>query len=153
MITNSLPLLLCLHNLKNMKRNIISVIVGLVSAIVVFVTSETINNALHPTPQTLDFKDSMAVKTFYENQPLTFWLLVLTGWIIGSTLCGFLIKFISKSKSKKLPVIAGTLLTFSAIVNFFSLPHPTWFILVGLLIFIPSTLLGHNSYQLKSNVG
>jgi len=134
-----------------MKRNIISVVVGLVTAVVTFLIAETINGNLHPAPTTLDFKDSVAVKTFYENQPLSLWLLVLAGWIIGSFLCGFLIKLISKSDNKKLPIIAGCILTLSAIANFFSLPHPTWFIIVGLLIFVPSTLVGHNLYKIKTN--
>ena len=136
-----------------MKRNIISVVVGLVSAIVVFVIAETINSSLHPTPQTLDYNDSIAVKAFYDNQPLSLWLLVLVGWIVGSALCGFLIKLISKKEKQHLPIIAGSILTLSAIANFFSLPHPTWFIIVGLIIFIPSTLLGHKFYKLKTNGG
>ena len=136
-----------------MKRNIISVVVGLFSAIIIFVIAETINSALHPAPQNLDYGDSIAVKTFYENQPLTLWLLVLVGWIIGSVLCGFLIKLISKNDNEKLPIIAGIILTLSAIANFFSLPHPTWFIIVGLIIFIPSKLLGHKFYKLKTNGG
>lgn len=134
-----------------MKRNIISVVVGLVSAIVVFVIAETINSSLHPAPQTLDYNDSISVKTFYENQPLSLWLLVLVGWIIGSVLCGFLIKLISKNDNKKLPIIAGSILTLSAVANFFTLPHPTWFIIVGLIVFIPSTLLGHKFYKLQTN--
>ncbi|WP_209391257.1 hypothetical protein [Chryseobacterium sp. RR2-3-20] len=134
-----------------MKRNIISVVVGLVSAIVFFVIAETINSYLHPAPKTLDYNDSIAVKTFYENQPLSLWLFVLVGWVIGSVLCGFLIKLISKNDNKKLPIIAGSILTLSAVANFFTLPHPTWFIIVGLIIFIPSTLLGYKSYKLKTN--
>jgi hypothetical protein len=134
-----------------MKRDILSVVVGLATAIITFLIAETINGNLHPAPTTLDYKDTIAVKTFYENQPLSLWLLVLAGWIIGSLLCGFLIKLISKSDNKKLPIIAGCILTLSAVANFFSLPHPTWFIVVSLLVFIPSTLLGHNLYKLESN--
>ena len=126
-----------------MKRNIISVVVGLVSAIVVFVIAETINSSLHPAPQTLDYNDTIAVQAFYENQPLTLWLLVLLGWIIGSALCGFLIKLISKNENKKLPTIAGIILTLSAIANFFSLPHPTWFIIISLFAFLPFVLIGY----------
>lgn len=126
-----------------MKRNIISVVVGLFSAIIIFVIAETINSALHPVPQNLDYDDSIAVKTFYENQPLTLWLLVLVGWIIGSVLCGFLIKLISKNDNEKLPIIAGIILTLSAITNFFSLPHPTWFIIISLFAFLPFVLIGY----------
>lgn len=134
-----------------MKRNIISVVVGLVSAIVFFVIAETINSYLHPAPKTLNYNDSIAVKTYYENQPLSLWLFVLVGWIIGSVLCGFLIKLVSKNDNKKLPIIAGSILTLSAVANFFTLPHPTWFIIVGLIVFIPSTLLGHKFYKLQTN--
>ena len=126
-----------------MKRNIISVVVGLFSAIIIFVIAETINSALHPAPLILDYNDSIAVKTFYENQPLTLWLLVLVGWIIGSVLCGVLIKLISKNDNEKLPIIAGIILTLSAIANFFSLPHPTWFIIISLFAFLPFVLIGY----------
>ena len=129
-----------------MKRNILSVVVGLATAIITFLIAETINGNLHPAPTTLDYKNTIAIRAFYENQPISLWLLVLAGWIIGSLLCGFLIKLISKSDNKKLPIIAGCILTLSAVANFFSLPHPTWFIVVGLLVFIPSTLLGHKLY-------
>ena len=134
-----------------MKRNILSVVVGLATAIITFLIAETINGNLHPAPTTLDYKNTIAIRAFYENQPISLWLLVLAGWVIGSLLCGFLIKLISKSDNKKLPIIAGCILTLSAVANFFSLPHPTWFIVVGLLVFIPSTLLGHKLYKLKSN--
>lgn len=134
-----------------MKRNILSVVVGLITAIITFLVAENINAALHPVPTNLDFKNISAVKIFYENQPLSLWLLVLAGWTIGSFLCGFLIKWISKNEKKSLPLLAGGILTLSAIVNFFSLPHPTWFIVVSLFVFIPATLFGHSWYKLKPN--
>ena len=134
-----------------MKRKIIPIIAGLVTAVVTLLIAETINANLHPAPTALNFKDSVAVKIFYENEPLSLWLLVLAGWLSGSLLCGFFIKFISKSDNKKLPIIAGFILTLSTIANFFSLPHPTWFIIVGLLIFVPSTLLGNKPYKINPN--
>lgn len=132
-----------------MLRNILSVIAGLIVAMVTFVIAETINAMLHPSVKTVDFNDKAAVKTFYENQPISLWLMVLVGWFLGALLCGFLIKYLTKSNSKNLTIIAGSLLTLSAVANFFSIPHPTWFIVVGLIIFIPATLLGHNLYKLK----
>jgi hypothetical protein len=134
-----------------MMRTITSVVLGLVTAVAIFLITETANSSLHPAPSGMDYKDSVAVRAFYENQPITLWLLVLGGWIVGSMLCGYIIKLISKSENKKLPGIAGIVLTLSAIANFFSLPHPTWFIVVGLLVFIPSTLFGHNAYKLDRN--
>jgi hypothetical protein len=130
-----------------MKRNILSVVVGLATAIIVFLIAETINATLHPALTSLDFKDSAAVKSFFENQPLTMWLLLLLGWVVGSLLCGLIIKWISKNDNKKLPIFAGCILTLSAIANFLLIPHPTWFIVIGLIVFIPSTILGHKLYK------
>lgn len=134
-----------------MKRNIISVVVGLAVAVITFLVVETVNTSLHPVPKNLNFKDNVAVKSFYESQPISFWLLVLAGWIVGSLLCGILIKMISKNENKTLPIIAGIILTLSAVVNFFSLPHPIWFIVFGLIVFIPSTLFGHKFYKINAN--
>ncbi|MBP9082519.1 MAG: hypothetical protein KBH11_05555 [Bacteroidia bacterium] len=133
-----------------MIRNILSVITGLAAAIITFLIAESINGAIHPIPPTLDFQDSVAVKTFYNNQPFSMWLLVLTGWIAGSFLCGLLIRLISRSSEKRLPLIAGIVLTLSAVTNFYLLPHPTWFIVVGLLVFVPSALAGHQLILNKS---
>lgn len=130
-----------------MKRNILSVLAGIVAAVITFVIAETINGSLHPTPLNFDFNNQEAVQSFYGNQPISFWLIVLLGWLIGSILCGFLIKKISQSDQKNLPIIAGIVLTLSAVANFTLLPHPTWFIIVGLLVFIPCTLLGHSSIK------
>lgn len=132
-----------------MKRTILSVLAGLATAVITFLIAETLNSSLHPIPTTLDFKDPVAVKAFYNNQPLTLWFILLAGWFIGSFLCGFLIKRISKSDNIKLPLIAASILTLSAIANFFSIPHPTWVIVVGLLVFIPATLLGHKLCKIK----
>ncbi len=134
-----------------MKRNIISVVVGLTIAIITFLIAETINSSLHPTPLNFDYQDSAAVKAFYENQPRSLWLSVLAGWIIGSFLCGLSIKIISKNENRKLPIIAGIILTLSAVANFFSLPHPNWFIIVSLIVFIPSNLIGHKLYKVNTN--
>lgn len=94
-----------------MKRNILSVIIGLAPAVITFLVFETINASFHPAPTNLDYNDSIAVKTFYENQPLSIWLLALVGWFVGSFLCGLVIKWISKNDNKKLPIIAGGILT------------------------------------------
>ena len=83
-----------------MLRNILSVIAGLIVAMVTFVIAETINAMLHPAVKTVDFNDKAAVKSFYENQPISLWLMVLVGWFLGALLCGFLIKYLSKSNSK-----------------------------------------------------
>jgi hypothetical protein len=50
-----------------------------------------------------------------------------------------------------LPIIAGVVLTLAAIANFFLIPHPIWFIIIGLIVFIPSVLIGHKFHKINKN--
>jgi hypothetical protein len=125
-----------------MKRNIISVVVGIITAGLIFTIVETINMKLHAFPSEFNHNDKVGLKNHLSNLPLLFWALVLFGWAIGSFTCGLLARAISKSDSIKLPLIAGAILTLTAVINFLSFPHPTWFVIVGLVIFIPMTLFG-----------
>lgn len=128
-------------------RNFLAVLAGLAAAIVIFLLAESLNGVMHPMPANVNPKDPTALKAFYLNRPLSLWLLVLAGWFSGSFLCGLLIRLISRHARRTLPLIAGGILTLSAIANFLSLPHPAWFIILGLLVFLPATLLGHAIYR------
>ena len=125
-----------------MIKSTLSVLAGLATAVAIFLIGEQLNHALYPTPAGFDFSNTSAVKTFYDNQPIAYWLVALLTWTIGSFACGAIIKFISKSKKIVLPLIAGGILTASGVANIFALPHPTWFVVVGLLIFLPSVYVG-----------
>lgn len=132
-----------------MKRNIFSVIAGLFVAILTFLIFESITSKMYPGPANLNFKDTEAAKLYFSSQPVLFWFLILLGWILGSILCGIVIKRLTPMDSKKLAVIAGFLLTVSAIVNFFTYPHPTWFMILSIFIFVPCVLFGYQFYKSK----
>lgn len=127
---------------KTMIKSTLSVLAGLAAAIAIFLVGEQINHSLYPTPAGFDFSNTAAVKTFYDNQPLTYWLIVLAVWTCGSFACGAIIKLISKSEKILLPLVAGGILTASGVANIFSLPQPMWFTVIGLLLFLPSVYLG-----------
>jgi hypothetical protein len=124
-----------------MLRNIISVIIGLITAIITFVIAEYINHALYPFPQ--DIKTQNALQEYMLQLPLGYWLIILAGWFTGSLLSGILIQKISKSSNIYLSLIAGIVLTLSSIYNLFALPHPLWFSVLAVILFIPTVLLGN----------
>jgi len=115
-----------------MLRNIISVIIGLVIAVMCFMGFEMLNHQIH--------SNSM---TDLSEQPILFWIILLMGWIAGSSICGYLIRLISQSDKKLLPRIATGLLTLSAIANFTMISHPIWVIILALPSFYIFTMLGH----------
>jgi len=122
-----------------MIRNILSVLAALAAAVCVFLLIESINTSIHPSDNPLDLTD----------RPLFFWILILVGWMIGSSLAGYLVEKISKSGKQTLSIIVGSLLTLSGVSNFYLIAHPVWFMIVGLPVFMIFTILG---YRIANNL-
>jgi len=128
-----------------MLRKILSALAGLIAAILVFMAFEWVNSLFYPLPIDLDKADHEAMAAYVKTLPTTAFLPVLAGWAAGSFVCGLLIRLISKSGNKISAYLAGLLLMTAGIVNMFTIEHPTWFIVIGLFIFVPFTLLGYHS--------
>jgi hypothetical protein len=126
-----------------MTRKIFAVIAGVITAILCFVSVETLNHQIHPFPASLNFNNAKQVNEYMQTVPLSFWLLVLAGWAVGSVLAGFVIQKISKTDSVFLPSIAGIVLTLSSIANLFAFQHPIWFMVLALILFVPAVFLGN----------
>lgn len=118
-------------------RNAAALVAGLVAAIAVFLLAEALNNKLHPLPAGTE------TKAAYAGQPFAFWAVVLIGWGLGSALCGYVIGRVGRRRTAWLPWAAGLALTASGAVNAFSLPHPVWFVVAGLLLFVPAVFAGY----------
>ena len=126
-----------------MLRKILGVFFGIVAAVFISMGAEYLQKALYPPPAGLDPADPHAVSAYTVSLPVNALLILLTGWFVGSFVCGLLIRLIAKSKDITAPFLAGLFLLCAGIVDMFSVLYPTWFIITGMLIFIPITLLGH----------
>jgi hypothetical protein len=130
-----------------MLRKIIGAIAGIVAAMLIFMVFEKINSGRFPLPPGVDPADHEAVTAYAQTLPSSTFITLLAGWATGSFICGLLIRIISKSADKIPAYIAGLFLTTAAIVDLILLPHPMWFIVAGIVVFIPMTLLGHAAYR------
>ncbi len=125
-----------------MARRILAVFAGLIAAMVTFLIVEQIGSVVYPPPAGLNFEDKAAMKLFMESRPLGAYIIVIAGWLLGSLEAGFICHRISKHEGTILPAILGGLLTVSAVVNFYLLPHPAWFVVVGIVMFVPAVFMG-----------
>jgi hypothetical protein len=126
-----------------MKRSILAAIAGIFAAMIIFIVVEQLVHLIYPFPQGLDLQNTAQVNQHLESLPILYWLLVILGWILGSALAGALIKRISHSASMVPPLIVGTILTLVSLVNVISFQHPTWFVIVSLMVFFASVFAGH----------
>ncbi len=125
-----------------MARRILAVFAGLITAMATFLIIEQIGSVVYPPPTGLNFEDKAAMKLFMESRPLGAYIIVIAGWLLGSLEAGFICHRISKHEGTLLPAILGGLLTASAVVNFYLLPHPAWFVVVGIVMFVPAVFMG-----------
>src|SRR5215212_7856029 len=128
-----------------MGRMILAVVVALIVAFGVITIVEILGAMVVPPPSTEVLKDPVAIRQYMMNLPLLAYVMVVIGWTIGAFAAGFIVTKMSRRESPglSLPILVGVLMTIGAIIDFVMLPHPTWFVIVGLLVFIPFTLIGH----------
>lgn len=130
-------------------KKIIAVIAGLIVSIIIFSLFEFLSTIFNPLPTEIEMSDKLAMKNYITSKTIPTMIILLSGYAIGSFLTGLVIGNISKSPLKKLPLIAGAILTLAAIINLVMVPSPFWFIIINILLYIPLTVAG-NSVATKS---
>jgi hypothetical protein len=128
-----------------MGRMILAVVVALIVAFAIITIVEMLGATVVLPPSTEVLKDPAATRQYMMNMPPMAYVMVVIGWIVGAFAAGFIVTKMSRRESPglTLPILVGVLMTIGAIINFVTLPHPTWFVIVGLLVFVPFTLIGH----------
>ena len=132
-----------------MPRNILSVVLAVIIALIVFTINEHFLHQQFPLPPKLNLKDTASLALFVAMMPTSAFIMIYAGWIIGSILAGTIVKFVTNSSSILLPITVGVILTLFGIFNFVIIPHPTWFVVLSLISYIPGVLLGYGYFKFK----
>ena len=125
-----------------MLRVVGGIVVGLLVAFVIFIGFQTMNLSIYPLPEGVTPNDHDAFAEFVSNLPITAFVIVLAGYVAGSLAGGFVGAKFAHSKWKVIGLVIGIVLTAGGAMNVLSIPHPGWFVILNLLLFIPMALLG-----------
>lgn len=131
-------------------RHIGAVIAGLIAAFVLVASAEAIVHVLYPPPPAANMEDFEQVKRFVASLPLPAYLLVLTGWLIGTFVATWLAAKIAQN-----PIagyIAGAILFALGVVNAIKIPQPVWFSIVSFVIYVGATILGARAGSIPPRV-
>ncbi len=126
-----------------MLRIVLGIIVGIIVGSLVFMGFQMLNGMYFPLPDGTGYSDAEAMKKFISELPPLGFALVLIGYALGSLAAGFAARKISRHASKTTPIVIGLFFTFGWLMNISMLPHPVWVIVLGFLIYLPFTYLGH----------
>ena len=129
-----------------MVRKILSVVVALIVAFAVMMIIEMLNSLQLAPPSADIMADRAKLAEYMANGPVQAYVVVLIGYFLASFAGGFIVTKMSHqvTQTATLPILIGVILTLGMVANLLMLPgQPLWFAVLGLLIFIPTSLLGH----------
>lgn len=129
-----------------MGRKILSVVVALIVAFAVMMIIEMLNSLQLAPPSADIMADRAKLAEYMANGPVQAYVVVLIGYFLASFAGGFIVTKMSHqvTQTATLPIVIGVILTLGMVANLLMLPgQPLWFAVLGLLIFIPTSLLGH----------
>ncbi len=127
-----------------MARNVIAFITGLVVGFIVVAGIEMINYGLFPLPAGLDPSDREGMLEHVKTLPAMAYVIVLFAHISGAFFSSFVATWIADSSHKKIALGLGIFMMAMGLVNIVSIPHPMWFNILDLVIYVPFALVGYS---------
>lgn len=117
-------------------------IIGALVGIICISLFEYLSVYLFPLPPDIDMQDINSISANMDSIPLVNLIAVSVGFALASFIAGFVCAKI-KTHNPIIPLLSiGIILTILGFVNFLTIPHPLWMIVVGSATFIPMTFLG-----------
>lgn len=125
-----------------MSRKILAIIGGVIFAGLVVYAVQTLGHQVYPPPANLDTKNLEAMKAYTASLPMGALLFVLLSYVVGSFAGGWLAAKIARVAQMHVPLTVGGVQLFFGIINLLMIPHPLWFVVASVLVFLPAAYLG-----------
>jgi hypothetical protein len=123
------------------RGSVIPVWVGIVVAGLAITIVEFLGSKVYP-PLGMNPEDPASVRAAMALMPPGALLFVLLGWIVGT----FAGAWVTARMVYRSPIthglVLGAIFLAGSIVNMLLIPHPVWFWVLGVAVFLPSAYLG-----------
>ena len=123
-------------------RSVLAVILGIVLAGFLIWAVEGIGHRVYPVPEGVDLTNPQAVAAFIDEAPLGALLFVILAWGVGTLAGGWLAAMVAGRSATLHALIVGAVMLAGGIMNMVMIPHPPWFWILGVLVFLPAAWLG-----------
>ena len=125
-----------------MGKSILAVFLGFVLGIVLIVVVEALGHFVYPPPANLDITNPEEVKNLMANAPVGALLFVVLAYAVGSFGGGGLAARLVQKSHILHAMIVGGLLMVAGIMNMFMIPHPFWFWIISVAVYLPAAYAG-----------
>lgn len=125
-----------------MGRKILGMIGGVIFAGLVIFAVQKLGHQVYPPPENLDTRNLEAMQAYIASLPIGAMLFVLLSYVVGTFAGGWLATKIARAPQMHVPLTVGGVQLFFGIINLAMIPHPLWFAIASVLIFLPAAYLG-----------
>jgi hypothetical protein len=125
-----------------MGKKILAALLGTAAATAVIFAIESLSHRLYPPPAGLNVREPAALKAFIATLPIGAFLMVLLAYALGSLVGGMVATLIAGRGTSRPALFVGGLLMLFGVMDLVVIPHPLWFVIVSLLIYVPCAWLG-----------
>ena len=124
-----------------MLRKILGVVVGFVVGMIGMMALHMLSMVVYPLPDGVDVNDPESLGAYIPKMPLGAFIMVWLAHGGGAFIASATCTAIAGSRWFVGAGILGVLFTLAGIANLLMLPHPIWFAVVDVLLYLPLALL------------
>ena len=133
-----------------MVRAIAGILVGIVIAVATVFAIEQVVHLFAPAPADFDMRDPEQVRARVASLPMTAFLLVLIGWLVGTGLGSWAAVRISRAGATWPGLVVGAAIVAATLYNVVTIPHPIWFVALALTLIPIASWLGARAAHRRS---
>ncbi len=122
---------------------ILPVVSAVMAGMLLQALGEKCIHIVYPPPPGINFTDKAAIAAYAAQTPTVVFVLILINYMVCALLSGVIATLVSGRKSVMPALIAGAIITLGGIFNVMMIPHPMWFAILSVLVYIPSAWLGY----------
>jgi len=130
-------------------KYVLPVVVGAMSGMILITFGEIGIHQLYPLPAGTDLYDPESLAKAMKLMTNTEFELLMANYIIASFLAGVITTLVAKRTMARPTIIVGIVLTLAGLYNVIALPHPMWFTVSNLFVYLPLAYLGYLAVRKK----
>jgi len=124
-------------------KYVLPVVVGAMSGMILITLGEMWIETIYPLRAGTDKYDVDSLAKAIKEMPDKAFVLLLINYIVCSFLAGMISTLVGRRTSLRPALVVGIVLTLAGLYNVINLPHPLWFSVLNLLVYLPFVYLGY----------
>jgi hypothetical protein len=125
-----------------MVRSILGIVLGIVLAVVAIFGIQAVAMIVYPMPEGTDMNNPESLKAALAAMPAGAFVLLLVGYAVGTLAGAWLAATIARRAPVVHGLIIGVFFLLGNLINVSRLPHPVWYVVVSIVMFLPLAFVG-----------